>query len=339
MKLTPILGFATVLWGFSTVPPALAQDPIQVEVSVDSSHAGTIGAPREVTVEASLAIEPLPGDDYFAAERRGRKQLIELFRQPAFSEENLDYSWSIMEPGQLVIERIGSPAEDGRSMLVGRALWKIASLEAGERELPALLWTGYELPQLDPLITAGVLEESEESPRPLAGFPDPPPARSPEQSSPLTKVLVGAGVGAGILGAFLLRRRTSEVLRTPKERQADIERRFAELTALVAPGKQPTPEQLRAAHFTLTACLRESVELKRGLVETAMGSRSQAALTDHEWANALDAPAEIHDFFAEVAMVKYAGDVPTVWGLAERIDAAKELQVLLTESAPSGGSQ
>ena len=156
-----------------------------MRVLVNASQAGTIGSPMEVSVEASLPIVPMVGDDYFAAERRGRKQLIELFRDPAFSEENLDYSWQILEPGELVIERVVGPAEGGSSILVGRALWKIASLEAGERSLPGILWPGFDLPELEPQVTTGFLEDTDQAPRALAGFPEPPPSASPRRNPPL----------------------------------------------------------------------------------------------------------------------------------------------------------
>jgi hypothetical protein len=346
VRLAQKVGLASVLWCLSMGSSAQAQGDIQEnvlgniqadalpQVSVDANYASSIGAPFDVTVEASLPIVALPGDDYFAPERRGRKQLIELFSEPAFSDANLDYSWAIIEPGELVIERLVSPSEDGSSHLVGRALWKIASLEAGERSLPPILWTGFELAVPEPLIIQGVLDESEQSPRPLAGFREPPPERSPEREFPFGYLWIGAGIGVALLGVMFLRRGSSEARLTPRERQARVAQQFVEMADLVATGKQPTAAQLRSAHFTLTASLRESVELKRELGGDVTDSRQQAALTDHEWAHALGAPAEVHDFFAAIGMVKYAGDVPTAWGFAERLGMVTELQESLAECVP-----
>lgn len=333
MSVARNLGLTFVLWCLALVATAQEQDELKVRVLVNASQAGTIGSPMEVSVEASLPIVPMVGDDYFAAERRGRKQLIELFRDPAFSEENLDYSWQILEPGELVIERVVGPAEGGSSILVGRALWKIASLEAGERSLPGILWAGFDLPDLEPQVTTGVLQDSEQAPRPLAGFLEPPPEREPQADSPLGLVWIGAGIGAILLGMLFLRRGTSEPQLTPRERQDRIDRTFAELVDMVAPGKQPTADELRDAHFTLTASLREAVELKRERADAKPVSGLNATLTDHEWAHALGAPDEVHDFFAAMGMVKYAGDVPTTWGLAERVALAQQLQVKLVTSA------
>ena len=335
MTIVQNLGVALVAWGLALAPEAHAMEDVQVRVLVDPSLAGTIGTPIEVTVEATIPVFPMAGDDYFAAERRGRKQLVELFREPAFSQENLDYSWQILEPGELVIERVVGPAEGSSSMLVGRALWKIASLEAGERRLPGILWSGFDLPELDPQITAGFLGEADQAPRPLAGFPDTPPEREPQEGSPLRLLWVGAGLGAALVGVLILRRGSSEPSLTPRERQVCIDQSFADLVDLVAPGRQPTPDDLRDAHFTLTACLREAVELKRELAQIEPVLSLGVALTDHEWAHALGAPDEVHDFFAAIGMIKYAGDVPTPWGLAERIALAKKLQDKLAESVPA----
>jgi hypothetical protein len=326
-RYTVILRIA-VAWGVLAV---LGQGQVEAGLSVNVSIPGDlqleIGEGFPVILEARLPLgaNPGAGATLFTLERDGRARLNGLFTGPSFSDENLGYSWLVIEEGHPSITREPSGIEGALGVLVARSTWTLASLEAGSRELPSPTWSGDEstsfaASETGPVAVAPSLAEGEDEARTLAGFTEPPPLREPAPShSPL---LYAVPVGALILLAgFLIGRRTKAASpQSSKRQRAELKATLAELRVLASPAQKASKDDLRAAAFQLTWSLRAAVELNMREAAGEVQRGAQDGLTDSEWCEAVGASVTLATLFEDASEVKYAGQTATAWWLAERLE-------------------
>jgi hypothetical protein len=229
------------------------------------------------------------------------------------------------------------PVETTRSADGGarsRLGWRVASLEPGERSLAEALSSFALSPRVTRIqvgaarvAVAGVLGADEDAPRPLREFPEgfaEAPAGAARGRWPLVAAACAALLAAAAAVARLRgRRRRALPSRdaTPLERLAEIERDLA-------------GERGREGCFELTRLVRGAVDRLR--------ARERGALDDQEWlaelAGSFEVPSgivtQLGRVFAHTTRVKYAGEVPTPWALAETFAAAR---TALESVAPGGG--
>ncbi len=292
--------------------------PISLEVEV--------GAPFEVVLEGRLVVDATPkgpprGGDIFAVEREARSQLAELFEVSPFSEETLDYSWTILSAGKPVIDVETDGGEDGPRTLVVRSKWTLASLEAGERALPMPAWEGIEVQGAELILFRSLLAEAEDEARPLAGFPELPPLRVDGEQTEAWMYIVPGAVLILLAGFLLGRRSRAETRKDPKALRQSIDAELESLRGLAAPGTKASSDEIRAGYFALTRLVRVSAELRSPHVASLV----RVGMTDMEWAEAVGASDETRELFAEAGFIKYGGDLATCWGLAERLAVVTSL--------------
>lgn len=241
--------------------------------------------------------------------------------------EGFDYSW-------VLLGRAGSVTTTDGAAAHTTYRFTLASLEAGERELPTPIFktdsgTPVEvaLAPLPTLDVGGFLAETEDAPRPIVGFLE-PSAASPGPSwawaaLPLLLLL------AALAWWFARRRRAGaasvEARPTPLQRLTALEAR--DLAAAGEPGFAAD------LHVELTQLVREHFDLR-------VGGTRRDSLTDDEWlaASALDLSEEqrvaLHALFLGSREVKYGGARPTHWALQESLAAARVVLTKAPELAP-----
>lgn len=207
--------------------------------------------------------------------------------------------------------------------------WSLASLEAGERDVPA--------PALSRVDSAGrrtplaltpaklrftsALAQGEDDARPALGF-RPLEDSLAEGSSPW----LIAGCGALLLGVvtwWIARRRARPASAAPPtalERLAQLEARPVE-----------TREAARETYYELVELVRSHLDARSGV--------ARAALTDREWLAAsaeqvgAELAAELEALVRAAEPVKYAAHHPTHWAVREALERARKVLSAL-DAAP-----
>jgi hypothetical protein len=236
----------------------------------------------------------------------------------------LDPSWVVF--GAEPVAR--APLADGRVRT--RCVWHVASLEPGERSLADAL-SGLALGEAVTRIqvgdarvsVAGVLAQGEDAARPLRGFPvgfADAATRAAARTSWPALLAAGLALGAALSWAWVRARR-----RRARARMGAAPLPLERLAALEAGAAEAGRERC----YELTSLLREAGD--------RLTKRPRAALTDEEWLATVHASleiprgvvAELTAVFERVARVKYAGESPTEWALAETFTRARRaLQAL-----------
>jgi hypothetical protein len=232
----------------------------------------------------------------------------------------LDESWIVFASEAPLALPV--PGQPGRART--RASWTVASLEPGEREIPAVRYRiggeGHASPAAQ-VSVASLLGEGEAQARPPKGFrPLAGEARSPFLWIPWVCAAVALAAAAAL--AVRARRRRGRVVSAPPgplERLAELEARPLD-----------DPLEVREAHFELTRAVREALDRRSG--------RERSGLTDAEWLGevrgtlAREQALELEALLASCAAVKYGGERPTHWAAREALQRARRLAA---ENAPA----
>jgi len=232
----------------------------------------------------------------------------------------LDGSWVVLDGRR---EAPVAAPDSGR--LVTRRLWRVVSLEPGQRTLADVVSALVADERVGSVNAAaanvevnGLLGPEEDAPRPLLGFPA-GFGRGPQVvMSPLRRAALGLAV---LLWALLLvlawrrwwRRRTPVAARP--DWTADLER----LSSDRAEGAVAA----RAQHYELTRILRRATDARLGV--------RREGLTDGEWLEVIQASGRISaqvsrdmgQVFDRAEVVKYAGAAPSSWAVEETFDEAR----------------
>jgi hypothetical protein len=322
-------------------PAASAAGDLRLELPAGPLE---LGQPFELRLRAEQEL-PHSGDgpmELLAQERRARLELRRQVEALELAEELLEPGWALLAASPTTIRReaeapglpdhLDGPAEAGR--LVASRSWTLAALEAPASPLPIPAdWPLAEGSRDLQLEVTGLLGPDEDSARPPSGFLPLPDLEVEQPAAGLDgPVLVAAGaltlgLLAGLVG--LLRRRGSSG--QAGERRPEPAERLAALRPLAEPGAGASPEELREAHFELTALVRCALE------PDLSGGLAGPGATDAEWAAALPerlAPAGA--LLEGCAEVKYGGRPASAWALAERLAQAEQLLAL---AAGSGAQQ
>ncbi|HUR28390.1 MAG TPA: DUF4381 family protein [Planctomycetota bacterium] len=236
---------------------------------------------------------------------------------PTLDALGLDDSWVVFASGAGLASNTADP-------LRVTTTWEfqVASLEPGERALPAIpLKLGDATLAVDvaKITVTGVLAEGEDDPRALRGLRDIQAAGA--RTSAWTWMAAGAALVCALATLWLVWRARKKPASTgvpaPSVRLALLE-------------AQPldTPDDVQAAHFALTRLLRESADLRTG--------SDLSGLTDEEWRAASSAQLDAAGFgtaerellerlFAEATRVKYGKERPTHWATREALAHARGL--------------
>jgi hypothetical protein len=229
-----------------------------------------------------------------------------------------DPTWVILEPPRAIVHARADWLAPEESAFA----WTLASLEAGEREMPAVSATltlaegELALVHSEPASAtfAGVLAPEEDAPREPLGFA--PIAEEATARAWLPWTIGGAAAlalaGAGLAISLARRARRARLAPPPTfaQRLADLERRDLD-----------SREVAREIHYELT-------RLVRGEIDSRTGSRRDA-LTDDEWlrevARALDSERtrELEALLRASEAVKYGAHAPTPWAVRETIERAR----------------
>jgi len=276
---------------FAAQAPAVAPPRATLEVAPASV---TVGDPVELVVHLQHA----PGARY------------------ELSTESFDYAWVVLDHGGRA-----TAAQDGVETTTYRL--SIAALEAGEHELPAPVFRDANATAVQvevvpgaPLEVAGVLASTEDAPRPIVGFPEPPAS-----ASSFAWWWLAVPLAAALAIGWWLRRRRRRAVPAPAAGPSPRER----LQALEARDLEVDDEPGLAAevHFELTHLLREHFDARAG--------KSRASATDEEWLAAA-APelgeaerTALRDLFAASREFKYGGAAATHWALRESLAAARAI--------------
>ncbi len=249
------------------------------------------------------------------------------------SAPGLDESWTVLASEEPRTEP--DAAHPGRAHTFAR--FRIASLEPGERDLPAQkveLGRGADtLAIFSPKAHVGVkglLAEKEDAARPIKGFRDSLELGKQASKGPWILALgVALSIVVGALIGRRMRRRKAEpaIVRTPLALLDELERSDLE-----------APDRAREAHFELTRILRGAIDDKSKTVRNG--------LADDEWlARALEdaglgaklAPAkdEIAELLRACAEIKYGGSSATHWAARERVAKARSILKRLDEAEVS----
>jgi hypothetical protein len=229
---------------------------------------------------------------------------------------SLDGSWALLEE----LPPVTDAAADGS--LRTRRAWRVASLEPGERELAEAL-ASFALPESVERIAlgaarvsvSGVLAEGEDAPRPMREFP--------EGFADGCEAEAGRGLVPWLVaGAVLVLAATGFVLWRRRARRAAVPVGATRLERLRALEEGP-PEAGRERCYELTRLLREAGD--------ELAARPRDGLSDEEWlaevqaAHALPGAAvgELAAVLERTTRVKYAGEAPTPWALAETFTRAR----------------
>jgi hypothetical protein len=232
---------------------------------------------------------------------------------------DLDTSWIVFEgPSRSTV-----PDAHDATRATTRVSWKIASLEPGEREMPAIevkIARKSEAPHAVSVSAAklnarAVLGPNEDAPRPPKGFR--PVAAEVESRAWLPWTLGGAAVlvlGGGALAMWLVKRNRLQPAPQPSR---------LELIEALAQRDVEQPVVVREVHYELARLLREVFDSRHGV--------SRTALTDEEWLQAVAAsftPEHLNEL-AEIlrvsAEVKYGAAQPTQWAVRETIQRARKV--------------
>ena len=221
-----------------------------------------------------------------------------------------DYSWALAAPERL---EAASTPEATR--------WRVelASLEAGERELPqvqAVVELGdgakAELEQVATKIAfAAELLEGEDAPRAPRDFR---PAEPENAGWSWPWVAAGGAllVAAGALAGYLLRGRRRELEAPPS---------VAARIAALGSRNLDDAQVVREVHYELTALVREQLDARDGV--------TRRALTDEEWLARAGAnlPAEsaqeLGELFRSARVLKYGGAKATAWAVRDNLARAQ----------------
>ena len=320
-----------------------------VEVEHPRGHVPTLpGMPRAAAPVAPVAPET-------QAKRPAGAPEPAAAATPAGEDALLpgDGSWVLL--GSRLEPAVSLDGDPRRS--VTRRVFELASLEPGERVLPAELVAAV-LPEgtgaagedsgdagdagdavdaveqpgdaAPRIVVRGVLAEGEDAPRPLRGLPEGFGSPALATATSRWPWIAGGLALAAVLAlavARLLRRRAwgSRAAATPDDPGELLERLAADLPR--------DPALLRERHFALTRLLRESADRRAGA--------ARAGLTDEEWlarlgedALAPEARAPLAEVLGRAAAVKYGAALPTEWALRETVETARRALAALDGRRP-----
>ena len=225
----------------------------------------------------------------------------------------LDESWIVFaSEAPLALPVHGQP---GRART--RASWTVASLEPGEREIPAVryrLGAGEHVSPAAQVSVTSLLGEGEAQARPPKGF-RPLAGEARARWVWIPWACAAAVLAAAVVLAVRARRRKGRLVAAPPgplERLAELEARPLE-----------DPLEVREAHFELTRAVREALDRRSG--------RECSGLTDAEWLDevratlASEQARELESLLASCAAVKYGGERPTHWAAREALQRARRL--------------
>ena len=242
------------------------------------------------------------------------------------TDGGFDYSWIARSSGGAATTTEGALAQTTYR-------WTLTSLEAGERELPALIFhdaagsaVETSLPAPPTLHVGSVLAETEDAPRPLVGFLE-PTAADPGLVWPWIALPVLLALA---LAWWLARRRRART--TPPVPRATPLQRLAALEALDL-GAAGEPGFATDLHVELTQLVREHFDLRAGASgpQSPSPGAGRVSLTDDEWlaAAALEFSEQqrvaLHALLLESRAIKYGGATPTHWALQESLAGARSV--------------
>ncbi len=257
----------------------------------------------------------------------------ELEHEAGATVEGLDADALVLDDSWIVF---GSRREPARAVEASpgrertRRTWELASLDPGERVLPALGVTVDGRPVPPPeeparVTVRGVLGEGEDAPRPLRSFPDPFGTGLPQAASGFVWPLAA---GALVLVALAYATWRARPKRAAVPPPPTTQERFARAKAV----RHEDADALLVAVFELSDIVRSAFD------EALEGGYERRALTDGEWLDAAQLPAEtgtrMAAFLERCGRVKYAGETPTSWAFDELVNEAGAL--LETAKASSG---
>jgi hypothetical protein len=236
------------------------------------------------------------------------------------TELELDPSWVVLDG------RRETPVADPDSGgLMTRRLWRVVSLEPGQRTLASVVSALVADERVGSVSAAaanvevlGLLGPAEDAPRPLLAFPEGFGQGPQVIMSPLRWAALGLAV---LLWAVLLVlvwrrwRKPRSPVAAPPDSMGDLERlRSSRAAGVVA---------ARAQHYELTSILRRATDERLGV--------RRDGLTDVEWLDVIQASGRISAevsrdmsrVFDRAEAVKYAGAAPSSWALDETFDEAR----------------
>lgn len=278
-------------------------------------------------VDASSSLEPGPGSTAATGQRliwtvtlSGRDaDAAVLDGDPAFGPE-----WAVLDgPTPVVDSRLPASARPGLELR-----WTLMGLEGGELETPALRFT---LGDGEPLGApparielAGALSESEDAPRPLAGFREPD---EPDVGDANLALLVAAVLLVVACLPLLFRSRRGGGAQEPAAAEPDL---LEQITGL-DPSGQPA-----GAMGALGPLLRRAVDEARGA--------DHGSLTDGEWVASLEGArgvtpergAELAALLDQLSLVRFGGLEPSSFSAREAVDRA-EAHVRALRAGAEGG--
>ena len=271
----------------------LQATPVALRAEVSAPAQVQVGAPFELTVEL----------------RHGAGA------PPRLLADAVGEGWVVLSEDGAVTLR-----DEAAGAGTTRVRWTVCALEPMEDALPALMAVlpddSVQAPYVEPggggIDVLGVLGPDEDTARAPRGFREDAP---PAESAPWW-LLALAGLPLAALALWLARRRSTPVQEAqgpdPLERLAAIE-----------PGALTSSDEIRAAHYEITAAVRAGLDARQGV--------ARDGLTDEEWVAAVE-PAggarreALEELFTACAAVKYAGARPTHWAIAETVERARAVR-------------
>lgn len=230
-----------------------------------------------------------------------------------------DPSWVVLD-GPM---RSTTPDPQDHERALTRVRWKVASLEAGTRQLPEIdvkLASKSNAPHsvshtTSSLEAQAVLAADEDAPRAPKGFREIEPEPASRATLAWTIGAIAFAALAGIaLGLWIAKRRRPKPAPAPSR---------LELIDALARRDVEQPAVVREVHYELARLLREVFDSRHGVARTA--------LTDEEWLQSVAStftPEHLREL-AEVlrisAEVKYGAAQPTQWAVRETIERARRV--------------
>jgi len=239
-----------------------------------------------------------------------------------------DESWVLLEPRRIV--RSAAPAT-ANGLETTRATWKVLSLEAGDRPLPALsiqvesegVSRSIDV-QSSTIAVRSALQDGENAPRPIRGFHAAPERTAGGRLGLVLGALALLAAGLGLLLRRRARRKPRVVVApTPLARLAELERQITE-----------DPESGRGTIYALTRLLRETTDRFLGEERAALVDGEWAALREIDERLPLGARTTFAQILRDAERSKYALHAPTRFALEALLADARNALAALAEASP-----